>query len=101
MKIFLSYASQDREPAHSIYLALRDQDIKYFLTAPTCRRVRSFTIASARRSRIRSFFLFLISPNAIDAGSYTLTELDIAGKANVRWLPVALGKLDVGSCPLR
>ena len=34
------------------------RDIKYFLTAPTYRRVRSFTIASARQSRIRSFFCF-------------------------------------------
>ena len=30
MRIFLSYASQDQEPAKAIYLALRDQGQKVF-----------------------------------------------------------------------
>jgi formylglycine-generating enzyme required for sulfatase activity len=44
-------------------------------------------------------FLLLFSPNAVDPGSYTLTELDIAEKAKIKLLPVALGKLDARNLP--
>ena len=99
MKIFLSYASQDREPAHSIYLALRDQGHKVFFDRTDLPAGEEFHNRIRAAIEDSQLFLFLISPNAIDAGSYTLTELDIAEKANVRRLPAALGKLDVGQLP--
>ena len=99
MKIFLSYASQDREPAQAIYLALRDQGHKVFFDRADLPAGEEFHNRIRAAIEDSQLFLFLISPNAIDAGSYTLTELDIAEKANVRWLPVALGKLDVGQLP--
>src|SRR5262245_20189823 len=99
MRIFLSYASQDREPAESIYLALRDQGHRVFFD-------RAALLAGEEyHNRIRAeiekthLFIFLFSPNAIDAGSYTLTELDIAEKAKRKLLPVALGKLDAAQLP--
>jgi sulfatase modifying factor 1 len=99
MKIFLSYASQDREPAQAIYLALRDQGHKVFFDRADLPAGEEFHNRIRAAIEDSQLFLFLISPNAIDAGSYTLTELDIAEKANVRRLPVALGKLDVGQLP--
>lgn len=99
MKIFLSYASQDRAAAQSIYLALRDQGHRVFFDRT------DLPAGEEYHNRIRMgiedshLFLFLISPNAIDSGSYTLTELSIAEKAKVKLLPVALGKLDVGQLP--
>ena len=99
MKIFLSYASQDREPAQAIYLALRDQGHKVFFDRTDLPAGEEFHNRIRAAIEDSQLFLFLISPNAIDAGSYTLTELDIAEKASVRRLPVALGKLDVGQLP--
>jgi hypothetical protein len=51
MRIFLSYASQDREAARAIELEESD------------------------------LVVFLVSPDSVDAGSYTLTELEIAEKS--------------------
>ena len=99
MKIFLSYASQDREPAQAIYLALRDQGHKVFFDRADLSAGEEFHNRIRAAIQDAQLFLFLISPNAIDAGSYTLTELDIAEKANVRSLPVALGKLDARQLP--
>ncbi|HWH80120.1 MAG TPA: SUMF1/EgtB/PvdO family nonheme iron enzyme, partial [Candidatus Binatus sp.] len=99
MKIFLSYASQDREASQAIYFALRDQGHKVFFDRtdlPAGEEFHNRIRAAIEQSQI---FLFLISANAIDAGSYTLTELDIAEKAKVKMLPVALGILDVGQLP--
>jgi len=99
MKIFLSYASQDREPAKSIYLALRDQGHAVFFDRadlPPGDEFHNRIRAAVESSRL---FIFLISANAVDAGSYTLTELDIAEKARVKLLPVALGKLAVDQLP--
>jgi formylglycine-generating enzyme required for sulfatase activity len=99
MKIFLSYASQDSEPAKSIYLALRDQGHKVFFDRA------DLPAGEEYHNRIRSavegsdLFVFLISANAIDAGSYTLTELSIAEKAGVKMLPVALGKIVLENLP--
>ena len=99
MKIFLSYASQDREPAKSVYLALREQRHTVFFDRA------DLPAGEEYHNRIRSavedsdLFIFLISANAVDAGSYTLTELDIAEKSGVKLLPVALGKVDLETLP--
>jgi formylglycine-generating enzyme required for sulfatase activity len=99
MKIFLSYASQDSEVAKSIYLALRDQGHKVFFDRADLPAGEEF------HNRIRAaiegahLFIFLISANALDAGSYTLTEMSIAESAKIALLPVALGKVDVATLP--
>jgi len=99
MKIFLSYASQDRETAKSIYLALRDQRHAVFFDRA------DLTAGDEFHNRIRSavedadLFIFLITANAVDAGSYTLTELSIAEKAGIKLLPVALGNVDLETLP--
>ena len=99
MKIFLSYASQDREPAKSVYLALRDQGHTVFFDRA------DLPAGEEYHNRIRSavegsdLFIFLITANAVDAGSYTLTELDIAEKSGVKLLPVALGTIDLERLP--
>jgi formylglycine-generating enzyme required for sulfatase activity len=99
MRIFLSYASQDREQAKSVYLALRDQGHRVFFDRADLaagdeyhNRIRE----EIQRSRL---FIFLISPQAVDAESYTLTELAIAEKSRVKLLPVMLRETDLGSLP--
>ena len=99
MKIFLSYASQDAEAAKSIYFALRDQGHRVFYDRADLPAGDEFHNRIRAAIEASPLFIFLISANAVDAGSYTLTELDIAEKANVKLLPVALGKLAVGQLP--
>ncbi|MGN6731741.1 MAG: TIR domain-containing protein, partial [Candidatus Binatia bacterium] len=99
MKIFLSYASQDIESAKAIYLALRDQGHRVFFDRaelPAGDEYHNRIRAAIEKSRL---FLFLISPNAVDAGSYTLTELDIADKAGSKTLPVMIEKTPIESLP--
>lgn len=99
MKIFLSYASQDIESAKAIYLALRDQGHRVFFDRaelPAGDEYHNRIRAAIEKSRL---FLFLISPNAVDAGSYTLTELDIADKAGSKILPVMIEKTPIESLP--
>ena len=99
MKIFLSYASQDIESAKAIYLALRDQGHRVFFDRaelPAGDEYHNRIRAAVEKSRL---FLFLISPNAIDGGSYTLTELDIADKAGKKILPVMLEKTPIEALP--
>ena len=90
MRIFLSYASQDGEPAKNIYLALRDQGHAVFFDRadlPPGDEYHNRIRAAIEKSHL---FLFLISANALDDGSYTLTELDIADKSGIKLLPVML-----------
>jgi formylglycine-generating enzyme required for sulfatase activity len=99
MKIFLSYASQDIESAKAIYLALRDQGHRVFFDRaelPAGDEYHNRIRVAVENSRL---FLFLISPNAIDAGSYTLTELDIAEKSGKKILPVMLEKTPIEALP--
>ena len=99
MKIFLSYASPDHDAAQSIYFALRDQGHKIFFDRTDLPAGEEFHNRIRAAIEDSDLFLFLFSPNAVDSGSYTLTELDIAEKAKIKLLPVALGKLDAGNLP--
>ena len=96
MRIFLSDASQDRAAAQSIELALREAGYDVFFDRDDLPAGDEF------HNRIRSaieksdLMVFLLSPDAVDAGSYTLTELEIAERvfkqAGGRLLPVVLRK---------
>jgi formylglycine-generating enzyme required for sulfatase activity len=99
MRIFLSYASQDGEAAKSIYLALRDQGHKVFFdraALPPGEEYHNRIRAAIENSHL---FVFLITPDAVDAGSYTLTELSIAEQADRRFLPVMLRETDIARLP--
>jgi hypothetical protein len=99
MRIFLSYASQDREAAESIYLPLRDQGHQVFFDRADLLAGEEFHNRIRAEIEGAELFIFLFSSNAVDAGSYTLTELDIGVKAKIKLLPVALGKLDAAELP--
>jgi hypothetical protein len=99
MRIFLSYPWQDREPAKSIYLALADQGHRVFFDRadlPAGDEYHNRIRAAIENSHL---VIFLISPDAIDAESYTLTEVDIAVKARVKLLPVMLRDTDIAKLP--
>ena len=103
MKIFLSYASQDREIANSINRALLEQGHDVFFDREDLPPGEEFHIRIRRAIESADLFVFLISKYAIDAGSYTLNELDIAEKklkqASGRLLPVLLQPIPLDQIP--
>src|ERR687898_3413617 len=95
MRIFLSYAWQDCEQAKAVYLALRDQGHRVFFDRadlPAGDEYHNHIRESIEASRL---FIFLISPQALDPESYTLTELEIAERKSVKLLPVMLVETEI------
>ena len=78
MKIFLSYAAEDRAVAEQIALALRGRDHQVFFDRD------SLTVSAEFHQRIQQaidegeFLIFLISGDSVQRGSYALTELKAA-----------------------
>jgi hypothetical protein len=103
VKIFLSYASEQTAIAESIEVALGGEGHDVF-------RDRSdLPSGDAYHARIRQaiddsdLFIFLVSPEAVSAGRYTLTELDLArtkwSNPSGRVLPVVIAPTPIGSIP--
>jgi len=94
MKIFLSYASQDRGIADSINRALLDQGHDVFFDRDDLPPGEEFHIRIRRAIESADLFILLISEQTLDHGSYTLNEVDIAEhaykRASGRFLPVLL-----------
>lgn len=103
MKIFLSYASQDRPIAEAINRALLDQGQDVFFDREDLPPGEEFHIRIRRAIEEADLFVFLVSEEAIDPGSYTLNELDIAEKqlrqASGRLLPVLLRPTAIDRLP--
>lgn len=104
MHIFLSYASPDRAAVEPVHLALTAQGRHevFFDRA-------SLPAGEAYDDRIREaiaradLFVFFVSPQAVDGGSYTLSELAMAAR---RWphpggrvLPVLIGDTPFEALP--
>jgi hypothetical protein len=104
--IFICHSSErdDADIAESIALRLRRQGFKVFLDKDNLRPGHAYDDHILREIiGASSAFLFLISPNSITPGRYTLTELEFAKQ---RWpdpsgavLPVMIAKTDVRSVP--
>ncbi len=104
MHIFLSYASQDRDKVEPVHLALTAQGRHevFFDRA-------SLPAGEAYDARIREaiaradLFVFFVSPDAVDAGSYTLSELAMAAQKwphpSGRVLPVVIGETPFDALP--
>lgn len=103
MKIFLSYASEDRREAESIYYKLVNADHTIFFDRRSLSPGKEFDSEIKREINESDLFIFLISPNSVDASSYTLTELKFAEE---KWkhpkngvLPVMLTATDYNNIP--
>ncbi len=103
MRIFVSYAFQDHEPARAIERALTEQGHDVFLDRddlPAGEEYHARIRGAIERSHL---MVFLITPDSVDPGSYTLTEIEIAEKAwrqaGGRLLPVMLRPTPADSIP--
>jgi formylglycine-generating enzyme required for sulfatase activity len=103
MRIFLSYASQDRDAARAIELSLREQGHDVFFDRDDLPPGEEFHNRIRKAITQSHLIVFLVSPDAVDAGSYTLTELEIAEKTwnrpGGRVLPVILKPTPIASLP--
>jgi formylglycine-generating enzyme required for sulfatase activity len=94
MRVFLSYSSVDRKLAEAIQLALRAQGHTVFFDRTDLPPGEEYDTRIRRAIEKSQLFVFLITPDSLEAGSYTLTELGIAQKTwnhpAGRLLPVVL-----------
>ena len=102
MQLFVSYSSEDRDKAEQIALALGPEHQVFFDRD-------TLTAGGDFNARIRAAIMdadgmiFLISPESVQQGSYTLTELELARD---RWhhplgriLPVMARPTDIHTIP--
>lgn len=75
MKLFLSYAHEQAGVAREIEARLSADEHDVFFDKETLRIAESYDDAIRREVEDCDAFLFLISPEAITAGKYTLSEL--------------------------
>lgn len=78
MKIFLSYASEDAGKAGEINAALTNEDHKVFFSGYDIHAGEGFDKKIRENIQQCDLFVFLISPDSVRKGKYTLTELHFA-----------------------
>jgi formylglycine-generating enzyme required for sulfatase activity len=105
MVVFVSHAREDRDAAEAIALAVRAAGHEVFFDRDPVALPPGAEYGDRIRRAIEraDIFVFCLSPAAIDAGSYTLTEVEIASR---RWahpdgrvLPVMLRPTPLDAVP--
>jgi formylglycine-generating enzyme required for sulfatase activity len=103
MRVFLSYASEDRASADAVRLALQGDGHDVFFDREDLPPGGEFHTRIRRGIEESDLVIFLVSPKTLDSGSYTLTEISIAEK---RWptpddriLPVLLAQVKAQDLP--
>lgn len=76
MKIFLSYASEQRALAKEIALALRAEQHAVFLDRSSLPAGEAYNAKIRQAIEDSRLFIFLISPDSVAEGRYTQTELE-------------------------
>jgi TIR domain len=103
MKIFLSYASEDRTFVEPICLVLRSQGHKVFFDRTDLPPGEEYDSRIRQALEASHLLVFFISPASLDSGSYTLTELHIAQKTwehpAGKLLPVLLRRIELDRVP--
>jgi sulfatase modifying factor 1 len=103
MRIFLSYASEDRASADAVRLALQGDGHDVFFDREDLPPGGEFHARIRRGIEESDLVIFLVSPKTLDAGSYTLTEISIAEKTwptpDDRILPVLLERVKTQDLP--
>jgi tetratricopeptide (TPR) repeat protein len=82
VRIFLSHASQQVAVAEAVAIALRNAGHDVFLDKDSLPAAQSYDDRIRAAIGRSDVFLFLISPESVDSGRYTLTELKFARE---RW----------------
>jgi len=103
MKIFLSYASEDRAVAEPINLALLAQGHDVFFDRDDLQPGAEYDNRVRRAIEDADLFVFLVSSKSIQTSRYTLSELGIAQRTwkhpHGRVLPVMIEAFPVSQLP--
>jgi hypothetical protein len=103
MKIFLSYAHEDRPQAERLAIALRQESHDVFFDRDDLPPGEGYHRTIREAVQGCELFIFLVSSNSIDANSYTLTELQTmrerAPDPSGVVLPVMVGRTDYKDIP--
>jgi formylglycine-generating enzyme required for sulfatase activity len=89
MRIFLSYASEDRPRIEPIRYALAEQGHDVFYDREDLKPGESFDSKIRAAIERCDLFVCFLTPHTVDSGSYTLNELAVAER---RW-PLADGRV--------
>lgn len=81
MRIFLSYPSEDRPLAEAINFALNDQGHEVFFDREDLPAGEEFHGRIQAAIERADLVVFLLGPEALDSGSYTLNEIEIAERS--------------------
>jgi hypothetical protein len=103
-QIFICHTDDHKEQAASIAISLRNRGYRVFLDKDTLPPGQSYDRQIEKAIKQSSAFVFLISPQSVREGRYTLTELKFAAKkwpspANVV-LPVLVAPTDLNMFPV-
>jgi formylglycine-generating enzyme required for sulfatase activity len=103
MRIFLSYAKEDRVVADTVRLALQTDGHDVFFDREDLPHGGEFHTRIRRAIERSGLVVFLVSPKSLDPGSYTLTEMSIAEKKwptpDDRILPVLIEPVKLQDMP--
>ncbi len=103
MRIFLSYASEDRARIEPIRLALAGQGHDIFYDREDLKPGEAFDAKIRAAIERCDLFVCFLTPHTVDAGSYTLNELAVAQRmwpsAHGRVLPVILADIPRKNIP--
>lgn len=103
MRIFLSYASEDRAVADAIRLALQGDGHDVFFDREDLPPGSEYHTRIRRGIENSDLLVVLVSPRTLDAGSYTLNEISIAQNQwptpDGRVLPVLLERVNFKELP--
>jgi SH3-like domain-containing protein len=103
MRVFLCHANQDKSAAESIAFSLRARGHEVFLDRDDLPPGGSFDQRIERAVKRSDVFVFLISPDSVAEGRYTLTELTFARHKwpdpNEHVLPVMARKTPLEQVP--
>jgi hypothetical protein len=103
MRIFLTFASEQQEVADAILLALRNRGHEVFFSHDDLPPGESFDARIQKAIARSDLLIFLVSPECVTRGRYTLTELSFARdqwpSPRGRVLPVLVGPTGMASVP--
>ena len=78
LQIFVSYVAEQREIAQEIALALRAEGYQVFLDRSELDEGDAYNQCIREALQASELLVFLVSPQSVSAGRYTLTELAFA-----------------------
>jgi tetratricopeptide (TPR) repeat protein len=103
MDTFISYASEQRALAEEIALALREEGHRVFFDRSALPEGEAYNARIREAIRGSDLLIFLLSPQAVSQGRYTMTELKFAEE---KWssptghvLPVMVSATDMSALP--